>query len=102
MLKIEYKNAEVKDYGYGLEVNGEKLEETISKSLGAKVGRDYNSGTTFSSNSCDVLVLIRPHKSVANITVDGGETTTVEDYIKKLEDKRNGIHEEVKETDAEE
>lgn len=65
MLKISFTNAEVSDHGYGLEVNGKSLEDIISTALGTKLKGNggYGSGLpSFNSNSCDVTVIINPHK----------------------------------------
>ena len=73
MLKINFVNAEVSDHGYGLEVNGKSLEDIISTALGTKVKGNggYGSGLpSFSSNSCDVMVIINPHESVCEIETD--------------------------------
>jgi hypothetical protein len=73
MLKINFVNAEVSDHGYGLEVNGKSLEDIISIALGTKVKGScgYGSGLpSFSSNSCDVMVIINPHESVCEIETD--------------------------------
>lgn len=37
MVKISFTNAQVRDSGYGLQVNGESLADIISMALGAKV-----------------------------------------------------------------
>lgn len=69
MLKISFTNAEVSDHGYGLEVNGKSLEDIISTALGTKLKGNggYGSGLpSFNSNSCDVTVIINPHRE------DGG------------------------------
>ena len=43
MVKLQFTNATVKDSGYGLEVNGESLEDMISVALGTKRnGKKYN------------------------------------------------------------
>lgn len=73
MLKISFTNAEVSDHGYGLEVNGKSLEDIISIALGTKVNGSggYGSGLpSFSSNSCDVTVIINPHEGVCEIETE--------------------------------
>ena len=37
MVKTSFTNAQVRDSGYGLQVNGESLADIISMALGAKV-----------------------------------------------------------------
>lgn len=73
MLKIIFTNAEVSDHGYGLEVNGKSLEDIISTALGTKVkgSGGYRSGlSNFSSNSCDITVIINPHEGVCEIETE--------------------------------
>ena len=73
MLKISFTNAEVSDHGYGLEVNGKFLEDIISTALGTKVNGNggYGSGLpSFSSNSCDVMVIINPHDKECEIETE--------------------------------
>lgn len=63
MLKIHFTNAQVEDEGYGLHVNGKRLESLISTALGTRVGDryGYNSGLhSFNSKCCDVSVIITP------------------------------------------
>jgi len=43
MIKISFANAQVKDGGYGLHVNGKRLEDIISMALGTKA-KDINYG----------------------------------------------------------
>ena len=76
MLKISFTNAEVSDHGYGLEVNGKSLEDIISTALGTKVKGNggYGSGLpSFSSNSCDVTVIITPHPTECLICTGKGD-----------------------------
>ena len=65
MYKIEIKNAQVSDNGYGLYVNGKSLSDIISTLLGTKVGTKTafvdNGLDDFYSNSCDITVTIKPH-----------------------------------------
>lgn len=72
MLKISFTNAEVSDHGYGLEVNGKSLEDIISTALGTKLKGNggYGSGLpSFNSNSCDVTVIINPHKETRPLRI---------------------------------
>lgn len=73
MLKLVFTHAEVRDSGFGLEVNGKSLEDIISEALGTKVkGLNYNDPRlkTFSSNSCDITVMICPHDKETLIETD--------------------------------
>lgn len=76
MVKISFTNAEVRDSGFGLEVNGESLENIISMALGTRA-KDIPYGDprkeklkTFKSNSCDVSVIIVPHPQEVMIEDD--------------------------------
>lgn len=63
MLKLEFKNAVVRDNGYIMEVNGKSLDDIISTALGTKVGdiRGYRSSIPeFRSNCCNVTIIIDP------------------------------------------
>ena len=82
MLKIQFTNAEVEDSGYGLKVNGKDLDGIISTALGTKVGNvaGYGSGLpNFSSNSCDVTIIINPHPTEVRIEDDKSVYYSVED-----------------------
>ena len=82
MLKISFTNAEVSDHGYGLEVNGKSLEDIISTALGTKVKGNggYGSGLpSFSSNSCDVTVIINPHDKECEIETEDNVWYSVEE-----------------------
>lgn len=82
MLKIQFTNAEVEDSGYGLKVNGKDLDGIISTALGTKVGNvaGYGSGLpNFSSNSCDVTIIINPHPQEVLIEDDNYVYNSVED-----------------------
>lgn len=73
MLKLVFTHAEVRDSGFGLEVNGKSLEDIISEALGTKVkGLNYNDPKLkkFNSNSCDITVLICPHDKETLIETD--------------------------------
>lgn len=73
MLKIQFANAQVRDNGYGIYVNGKELSEIISTALGTRASGKYgyNSGLpAFESNSCDVTVIINPHPVVEEIETD--------------------------------
>lgn len=73
MLKLVFTHAEVRDSGFGLEVNGKSLEDIISEALGTKAeGLRYGDPRlkTFSSNSCDITVMICPHDKETLIETD--------------------------------
>lgn len=101
MLKISFTNAEVSDHGYGLEVNGKFLEDIISTALGTKVKGNggYGSGLhSFSSNSCDVTVIINPHDKECEIETEDNVWHSVE----KMEaEKSEQFQEENTEADPE-
>lgn len=89
MLKIEFTHAEVRDSGFGLEVNGKSLEDIISEALGTKAPNvSYGDPRLkeFRSNSCDVSVLIYPHDKTTHIEDD----TTVYRSVEALEEDLNG------------
>ena len=92
MLRINFTNAEVKDDGYGLRVNGKSLEDIISMALGTKVegigysDPRYDSIPKFSSNSCDVTVIINPHPQEVLIEDDEYKYESIEE----LEEELNG------------
>lgn len=82
MLKISFTNAEVSDHGFGLEVNNKSLEDIISTALGTKLkGKGgYGSGLpSFTSNSCDVTVIINPHDKECEIETEDNVWHNVEE-----------------------
>ena len=82
MLKLEFKNAVVKDDGYGCMVNGKELSVIISTALGTKVGGrgGYNSGIpTFRSNCCNVTIIIDPQPVITEIEDDDFKYSSVEE-----------------------
>ena len=100
MLKLEFENAQVKDYGYGLEVNGNSLSEIISTALGTRVGSEggYGSGLPqFTSNCCDVVVVITPKPTITHIEDSENEYFSVED----LEEDKKAEYERIKAENAE-
>ncbi len=102
MVKLQFTNAEASDTGYGLEVNGQSLEEMISVALGTRIGNKagYNSGLPdFKSNCCNITVIIDPQPTEAVFELDGKKFNSVQDIV---EAKGNGNSEEVKEADPEE
>lgn len=101
MYKIEFKNANVSDTGFGLEVNNVCLEETISRALGARVGEgyDYQRGTPFEANSCDITVIISPHSTTSTITVED-QTEELKEYIKEKEEQYGEHSKETPEADT--
>lgn len=85
MLKISFTNAHVRDSGYGLDVNGESLEDIISMALGTKAkgsSYGYDKFETFEANSCDVTVIINPHPT--EVIIDKGDT--VYSSVKEMEE----------------
>lgn len=82
MLKINFSNADVRDDGFGLKVNGESLEDLISEALGTKAkGCEYNDPRlkNFKANSCDVFVIIKPNPQEVTIEADTGVYNSVKD-----------------------
>lgn len=89
MLKLEFTHAEVRDTGFGLEVNGKSLEDIISEALGTKIPNaryDDPRRKEFRSNSCDVTVILYPHEKISRIETDEDVYNSVED----LEEELNG------------
>lgn len=73
MVKLQFHNATVIDYGYGVEVNGKSLNTIISTALGTKAGNNYgyDSGLLeFRSNCCNVTVIIEPQPVFTRIETD--------------------------------
>jgi hypothetical protein len=71
VVKLEFKNAVVKDMGYGLIVNGEPLDDIISTALGTKLkdNNAYNSNLEeFKSTCCNITVIIDPQPVTTLIT----------------------------------
>lgn len=101
MLKLVFTHAEVRDSGFGLEVNGKSLEDIISEALGTKAeGLNYNDPKLkkFSSNSCDITVMICPHDKETLIKTD----KEVFHSLKELEDdRRERFAEETGEAESE-
>lgn len=86
MLTLTFKNAVVKDNGYGVEVNGTPLTDIISTALGTKVGATRSGYgkdlPVWDCNSCDVTVIISPNPISTEIIKDG----YVFDSVKELEE----------------
>lgn len=85
MYKMEFKNAVVRDDGFGLEIDGKRLEEMISIMLGTRVKsvKKYDSNLPhFRSNNCDVTVIINPTPSITKIETD----ETIFDNFEEMED----------------
>lgn len=93
MLKISFANAQVRDHGYGLEVNGESLEDIISMALGTKAkgvsygNPSYEKLKSFDSNSCDVTVIIAPHPTEVVIDTDTDVYTSVEEMEEVMSER---------------
>lgn len=101
MLKIEFTHANVTDDGFGLEVNGKRLEEIISEALGTKAqGVNYGDPRLkrFKANSCDVCVYINPHDTTTHIEDDNTVWHSVEELE---EDRREQFSEETTEAERE-
>ena len=82
MLKISFTHAEVRDSGFGLEVNGKSLEDIISEALGTRAkGLSYGDERLkqFHSNSCDVTVIIEPHAQKVEIETEDEVFYSVEE-----------------------
>lgn len=103
MLKLEFLNAVVSDSGYGMDVNGKSLESIISTALGVKAGEKragYGSNVkSFSSNCCNVTVIIDPQPVTATITDDEGSWDSVEEME---EDMCEQFEKKIAEADPEE
>lgn len=97
MLKLVFKNAKVRDDGFGLYVNGKSLENIISTALGTRVGNDY-SNSTFSSDCCNIIINIDPQPVSTYIETD---EEAWHDVAEMEEDKREQF-EESKKTSPEE
>lgn len=93
MVKISFTNAQVRDSGYGLTVNGEKLEDVISMALGTKAkgvsygDPDYDKLKTFEANSCDITVIIVPHPTEVSIEDDDFIYHSVEALEEKINER---------------
>lgn len=101
MLKLVFTHAEVRDSGFGLEVNGKSLEDIISEALGTKAeGLGYGNPKLkkFSSNSCDITVMICPHDKETLIETDAEVFRSVEEME---EDQRERFAEETGEAESE-
>lgn len=103
MLKLQFENAVVEDTGYGLEVNKKRLEDLISVALGTKLGNKragYGGDLpTFTSNSCDVTVIINPHPQ--NVTIET-ENDLWHSVGEMEEEKQNEFEKKDAEADPEE
>ena len=101
MLKLVFTHAEVRDSGFGLEVNGKSLEDIISEALGTKAeGLSYNDPKLkrFISNSCDINVMICPHDKETLIETDDEAFHSVEEME---EDRRERFAEKTGEAESE-
>ena len=105
MVKITFTNAEVRDEGYGLEVNGTSLEDIISMALGTKAAKDIPYGDPrreklkkFKCNSCDVIVTIIPNPQSCEIEDDEYKYYSV-DELREVADER--VSEEATEAESE-
>lgn len=90
MLKLEFMNATAEDHGYGLEVNGKSLEDIISTALGTRVGSNHGKRegcTNFSSNCCNIVVIIDPQPVQCAITDDEGTWNSVEEMEEDMREQ---------------
>ena len=94
MLKLEFCNAEVRDTGYGLAVNGIHLENIISTALGTT----GNNPKYFKSTCCNVTVIIDPRPVTTSIETDD----EVWNSLEELEECRREQNESTEKTDPEE
>lgn len=96
MIKLEFKNAVVSDDGYGLTVNGKRLETLISTALGTRVGENYGykSGLpNFNRNCCNLTVIIDPQPVTTLISNGETEYLTVEELEREAEEKYGELKE---------
>lgn len=89
MLKIEFRNATARDIGYGLEVNGEKLEDIISRALGtvSKSGKSCNYDGGFKANSCDITLIIDPHPTEVIVETDTDKYDDLNEFMEDVENE---------------
>ena len=90
MVKIHFTNAQAKDYGYGIEVNGESLNNIISQALGTRVGNNYGYNSnlpSFESNCCNITVIIDAQPSTVSIETAEGDYSSVEEMEEELNGK---------------
>ena len=106
MINLHFQNAVVSDNGNGVMVNGEYLDKIISTVLGTRIDDTkawYGTKgvSNFSSNCCNLTVIIDPQPSYTQIS--DGKTDKVYKSIKELEEaKREQFKEENEETAPEE
>lgn len=89
MYRVEFKNAVVKDHGYGIEVNDKSLADIISTLLGTIVPSKENFISVtrvgnFDSTCCDITITIDP-KPVTEYIED---TDSVYHSVKEMEAKK--------------
>ena len=95
MLKLQFTNAQVKDAGFGLTVNGTELADIISTALGTRVGNTYghNSGLpAFTHNCCNITVIIDPQPISEEIVTDDEvwySVTAMEEDMREQYNKEN-------------
>lgn len=90
---LNFTNAVVEDYGWGLKVNGHSLEKLITELLGVRFGEK-----PFNSNCCDVRVVITPKNTPVHLSL-GKETYH---SVEAMREARNGNKAENAETEPEE
>ena len=103
MYAVVIKNAQVRDVGWGLEVNGKPLANIISTLLGTRVGdKTYFTDRgleEFNYNSCDISICITPHKNGAQFKTGEKVFNSMEEMEDFMDEQFN---EKSKKTDAEE
>ena len=97
MLKLIFKNAKVRDTGFGLSINGESLDNIISTALGTKVDSNYGV-STFSSECCNVIISIDPQPITTFIETD----EEVWHDVAEMEECKREQFEKSKKTNSEE
>lgn len=94
MVQLNFTNVRLKDVGYGLEINGQSLEDILSAVLGVRemgdryhqgdrTGKDFEAQCANLSLTIDVL----PVKSEVVFTDDpemGNEECRLEDYLEHI------------------
>lgn len=103
MYKIDIKNAQVNDDGYGLYINGKALSDIISTLLGTKLGDKYaftdDDLEVFYSNNCNITVTIEPNNTKVHIE----DSRWTYDSMENLEEIRHGqYNEKAQKTDTKE
>lgn len=102
MVRIEFTNAVAYDNGYGLYVNGKRLENIISTALKTRVDGVHSCDSNlakFDSGCCDISIIIKPQPVTEYIETDKEIWRSVKEME---EDVENEYTEKIKKTDPEE